>query len=76
MGVLARVLRPSGLTHGRPPCSFLPSLGDVVPMVSVLVIKVTYQLFNIKPIIELPSSDGALSRVVSGHLTSTEILNY
>jgi hypothetical protein len=36
MGLLARVLRPSGPTHGRPPCSFLPSLGYVVPMVPKL----------------------------------------
>jgi hypothetical protein len=33
MGLSARVLRPSGKTHDRPPCSFLLSLGDVVPMV-------------------------------------------
>jgi hypothetical protein len=37
MGLLARVLRSSGLIHGRPPYSFLPSLGDVVPMVQNLV---------------------------------------
>jgi hypothetical protein len=29
MGLLARVLRPSGLTHGRPPYSFLLSPGGV-----------------------------------------------
>jgi hypothetical protein len=37
MGLLAHVLRPSGPTHGKPPCSFLLSLGDVVPMVPNLV---------------------------------------
>jgi hypothetical protein len=37
MGLLAHVLRPSGLTHGRPPCSFLPSPRDVVPMVPNLI---------------------------------------
>jgi hypothetical protein len=37
MGLLARVLRPSGPTHDRPPCSFLLSLGDMVPMVSILI---------------------------------------
>jgi hypothetical protein len=37
MGLLTRALRPSGLTHGRLPCSFLPSPGDVVPMVPNLV---------------------------------------
>jgi hypothetical protein len=37
MGLLARALRPSGLTHDRPPCSSLPSLGDVVPMVPNLI---------------------------------------
>jgi hypothetical protein len=33
MGILACALRPSGSTHGRPPCSSWLSLGDVVPMV-------------------------------------------
>jgi hypothetical protein len=33
MGLLAHVLRLSGLSHDRPPSSFRPSLGDVVPMV-------------------------------------------
>jgi hypothetical protein len=37
MGLLARVLRSSGLTHGRPPCSFWLSPGDVVPMVPNLI---------------------------------------
>jgi hypothetical protein len=37
MGVLARVLRPSGPTHGRPPCSILLSPQDLVPMVPNLV---------------------------------------
>jgi hypothetical protein len=37
MGLLAHVLRLSGPTHGRPPCSFLPSLGDMVPVVPNLV---------------------------------------
>jgi hypothetical protein len=36
MGPLAHAFRPSGLTLGRPPCSFMPSLGDVVPLVPVL----------------------------------------
>jgi hypothetical protein len=37
MGLLARALRPSWPTHGRPPCSSLPSPRDVVPMVPNLV---------------------------------------
>jgi hypothetical protein len=37
MDLLAHSLRPSGPTHGRPPCSFLLSPGDVVPMVPNLV---------------------------------------
>jgi hypothetical protein len=37
MGLLARVLGPSGPTHGRLPCSFLLSPGDVVPMIPNLV---------------------------------------
>jgi hypothetical protein len=37
MGLLAHVLRPSGPTHGWPPCSFPLSLGDVVPMVLDLI---------------------------------------
>jgi hypothetical protein len=37
MGLLARDLRPSGLTHGMPTYSFLSSPGDVVPMVPNLV---------------------------------------
>jgi hypothetical protein len=38
MGHLAHVLRLSGSTHGGPPVPFLPSPGDVVPMVPDLVI--------------------------------------
>jgi hypothetical protein len=37
MGPLACVLRPSGSTHGRPPCFFLLSPGVVVPMVPNLI---------------------------------------
>jgi hypothetical protein len=37
MGLLARVLGPSGMTHGRPPCSSLLSPQDLVPMVPNLV---------------------------------------
>jgi hypothetical protein len=37
MGSLARALRLSGPTLGRPPCSFLSSLRDVVPMVPNLI---------------------------------------
>jgi hypothetical protein len=37
MSLLAHALRPSGPTHGRHHCSFLPSTGDVVPMVPNLV---------------------------------------
>jgi hypothetical protein len=37
MGLLARALRLSGPTHGSPPSSSLPSLGDMVPMVTNLV---------------------------------------
>jgi hypothetical protein len=33
MGHLAYFLRLSGPTHGKPPCSFPPSLGDVLPLV-------------------------------------------
>jgi hypothetical protein len=33
MGLLARVLKTNGPTHGRPPCSSLSSQGDVVPMI-------------------------------------------
>jgi hypothetical protein len=40
MGHLANVLWPSGVTHGMPPYSFPPSLGDVVPMVPDLVTRV------------------------------------
>jgi hypothetical protein len=35
MCLMAPVIRPSGMTHGRPPCSSLPSLGE--PMVPNLV---------------------------------------
>jgi hypothetical protein len=37
MGLLARALRPSGPTHGGPPCSSLSSPGDVVSVVLNLV---------------------------------------
>jgi hypothetical protein len=37
MGLLTQVLRLGGLTHGGPPCSFLPSRGELVPMVPNLV---------------------------------------
>jgi hypothetical protein len=37
MGLLTRALRLSGPTHGRPPYSIQPSLGDVVPMLPDLV---------------------------------------
>jgi hypothetical protein len=37
MGLLARSLRLSGPTHGRPPFSFQPSPTDVVPMVPDLI---------------------------------------
>jgi hypothetical protein len=37
MCLLAQILRPSGLTHGRPPCSSLQSPVDLVPMVPNLV---------------------------------------
>jgi hypothetical protein len=37
MGLLARTLRPSGPTHGRPPCFVRLSPRDVVPMVPDLV---------------------------------------
>jgi hypothetical protein len=37
MGLLAHALRLSGPTLGSPPCSFLPSPGDLVPMVPNLV---------------------------------------
>jgi hypothetical protein len=37
MGLVAWILRPSRLTHGSPPCSFLLSLVDVVTMVPNLV---------------------------------------
>jgi hypothetical protein len=40
MGLLTHVLGPSGLTHGRSPCSSLLSLGDLVPMVPNLVNRV------------------------------------
>jgi hypothetical protein len=36
-GHLAHVLRPSGMTHGRPPYSFPLSPGHVVPMVPDLI---------------------------------------
>jgi hypothetical protein len=37
MAPLARAFRPSGLSLGRPPCSFLLSLGDMVPLVPILI---------------------------------------
>jgi hypothetical protein len=37
MDLLACVLWLSGMTHDRPPCSSLPSPGDVVPMVPNLI---------------------------------------
>jgi hypothetical protein len=37
MGLLVHAFRPSGLTLGSPPCSFLPSLGDAVPLVPILI---------------------------------------
>jgi hypothetical protein len=37
MGLLACVHRPSGLTQGMPPSSFLLSLGDMVPKVPILI---------------------------------------
>jgi hypothetical protein len=40
MGLLTRVLRSSGPTHGRPPFPFLLSPGDVVPMIPNLVTSV------------------------------------
>jgi hypothetical protein len=43
MSSLACALKPSGLTLGRPPCSFLPSLRDVVSMVPNLIISLTEQ---------------------------------
>jgi hypothetical protein len=37
MGLLACVVRPSAPALGRPLCSFLPSPGDMVPMVPILI---------------------------------------
>jgi hypothetical protein len=37
MSLMSRALRPSGLTLGRPPCSFCLSPGDVVPMIPDLI---------------------------------------
>jgi hypothetical protein len=37
MGLLTGVFRPSGSTHGRPPCSLSPSPDGVVPMVPNLI---------------------------------------
>jgi hypothetical protein len=37
MTLLARFLRPSGPTHGSPPCSFQLSLGNMEPLVPDLV---------------------------------------
>jgi hypothetical protein len=37
MGALAHAFRPSGPTLGWTPCFFLPSPGDVVPLVPILV---------------------------------------
>jgi hypothetical protein len=38
MCLQAHAFRPSGLTLSRPPYSFLPSLGDVVLLVPILII--------------------------------------
>jgi hypothetical protein len=37
MGLLAQILRLSGPTHGRPPCSSLSSPVDLVPIVPNLI---------------------------------------
>jgi hypothetical protein len=37
MGLLARILMPSGLTHGRPPYSFSLSPVGMIPMVPNLI---------------------------------------
>jgi hypothetical protein len=37
MGLLARIFRPSGPTHGRPPFSFSLSPASRVPMVTNLI---------------------------------------
>jgi hypothetical protein len=56
MGLLTRVLRLSGSTHGRPHCSSLSSLGDVVPQASfhlnqsdlLVLAKLLSALFNLE----------------------------
>jgi hypothetical protein len=55
MGLLDCVLRPSGLTHGRPPYSFLPSLGDVVPMVPNLIRQQQHRFSQQQALITVPS---------------------
>jgi hypothetical protein len=37
MSLLAHAFRLSGPTHGGPPCSSRPSLGDVAPMLPDLI---------------------------------------
>jgi hypothetical protein len=56
MGLLARVLGLSGPTHGRPPCSSLPSLGDMVPMVPNLIITLHGLIVTSDSNIHLPFS--------------------
>jgi hypothetical protein len=46
MGLLARALKPSGLTHGRPPGSFLLSPGDVSPMMPDLIRNIVRTLYG------------------------------
>jgi hypothetical protein len=54
MGLLTRILRPSGPTHGRCPCSSLPSRGVLVPMVPNLISnpRVPSALFHLGILIE------------------------
>jgi hypothetical protein len=49
MGHLAYVLSTSGLTHGRPPYSFPPRLGDVVPIVPYLINSPEYLASKLYP---------------------------
>jgi hypothetical protein len=53
MAHLARVHRLSGPTHGRPPCSFPPSPGDVVPMVPDLVTPARAHVWKIEAALDL-----------------------